>query len=53
MVEKFIMAGDTAVHICDSKKGDHCLVLLHGYLESLLVWDDFVPYLYKQVRTAQ
>ena len=52
MVEKFIMAGDTAVHICDSKKGDHCLVLLHGYLESLLVWDDFVPYLYKQVRVV-
>ena len=32
------------------KKGDRCAVLLHGYLESMLVWDDFVPYLYKQVR---
>ncbi|MEG1623172.1 MAG: alpha/beta hydrolase, partial [Alistipes sp.] len=28
----------------------HCVVLLHGYLESLLVWDDFIPLLYKQVR---
>lgn len=50
MVEKFITAGDTPVHVCDSKKGDRCAVLLHGYLESMLVWDDFVPYLYKQVR---
>ena len=47
MVEKFITAGDTPVHVCDSEKGDRCAVLLHGYLESMLVWDDFVPYLYK------
>lgn len=50
MVEKFITAGDMPVHVCDSEKGDRCAVLLHGYLESMLVWDDFVPYLYKQVR---
>lgn len=50
MTEKFIMAGDTALHICDSEKGEHCVVLLHGYLESLIVWDDFVPLLYKEVR---
>ena len=49
MVEKFITAGDTPVHVCDSEKGDRCAVLLHGYLESMLVWDDFVPYLYKQL----
>lgn len=52
MVEKFIMAGDTPVHVCDSEKGDRCVVLLHGYLESMLVWDDFVPFLYKQVRVV-
>ncbi len=52
MVEKFIMAGDTALHICDSQEGDKCVVLLHGYLESLLVWDDFVPHLYKQCRVV-
>lgn len=52
MVEKFIMAGDTALHICDSQEGERCIVLLHGYLESLLVWDDFVPYLYKQCRVV-
>ena len=43
MVEKFLMAGDTALHLCDSQTGDKCAVLLHGYLESMLVWDDFVP----------
>ena len=47
MTEKFIMAGSTALHVCDSQAGDKCVVLLHGYLESLLVWEDFVPYLYK------
>ena len=50
MVEKFIMAGDTALHICDSEKGEQTVVLLHGYLESMLVWEDFVPLLYKKVR---
>lgn len=50
MVEKFIMAGDTALHICDSEVGERTVVLLHGYLENMMVWDDFVPLLYKQVR---
>lgn len=45
MTEKFIMAGPTALHICDSQSEGPCVVLLHGYLESLLVWDDFVPLL--------
>ena len=52
MTEKFIMAGDTALHVCDSQAGEHTVVLLHGYLESLLVWDDFVPLLYKRVRVV-
>lgn len=52
MVEKFIMAGPTALHVCDSQVGEKCVVLLHGYLESLLVWEDFVPYLYKEVRVV-
>ena len=29
MIEKFIMAGPTALHVCDSQKGDKCVVLLH------------------------
>lgn len=52
MTEKFIMAGPTALHVCDSEQGERCIVLLHGYLESLLVWDDFVPLLYKQLRVV-
>lgn len=52
MTEKFIMAGRTALHVCDSERGDRCVVLLHGYLESLLVWEEFVPYLYKHVRVV-
>lgn len=52
MVEKFIMAGETALHVCDSEHGDKCIVLLHGYLESMLVWEDFVPLLYKSARVV-
>ncbi len=52
MTEKFIMAGDTALHLCDSEAGDKCVVLLHGYLESMLVWESFVSLLYKSVRVV-
>ncbi len=50
MTEKFIMAGDTPLHLCDSGGSDRCIVLLHGYLESMLVWDSFIPLLYKEAR---
>lgn len=50
MVERFIMAGDTALHICDSQSGEKCVVLLHGYLENMLVWEQFASLLYKRVR---
>lgn len=50
MVEKFIMAGDTALHICDSEVGEKSVVLLHGYLENMLVWEEFIPLLYKELR---
>ena len=52
MIEKFIMAGPTALHVCDSGQGDKCVVLLHGYLESMLVWEDFIPFLYKELRVV-
>lgn len=48
--EKFIMAGSTAVHIADSQLGDRTVVLLHGYLESMAVWDDFARLLAPSVR---
>ena len=52
MVEKFIMAGDTPLHVCDSEAGEKCVVLLHGYLENLLVWDEFIPLIYKDMRVV-
>lgn len=52
MKEKFIMAGSTALHVADSEKGERCVVLLHGYLESMYVWDDFVPLLTSSVRVV-
>lgn len=50
MNEKFLMAGSTALHIADSGVGDKCVVLLHGYLESMYVWDDFAKLLTPSVR---
>ena len=52
MKEKFIMAGDTALHVADSGLGERCVVLVHGYLESMYVWDDFVPLLTPHVRVV-
>ena len=52
MKEKFIMAGDTALHVADSGRGERCVVLVHGYLESMYVWDDFVPLLTPHVRVV-
>ncbi len=46
------MAGSTPLHLCDSESGERCIVLLHGYLESMLVWDDFIPLLYKSARVV-
>lgn len=40
-MEKFIMAHDTALRISDTEKGSPVLVLLHGYLESLEIWEEF------------
>ena len=50
MKERFLMAGSTALHIADSGAGEKCVVLLHGYLESMYVWDDFVGLLTPDVR---
>ena len=49
MDERFIMAGRTPLHICDTQKGERCVVLLHGYLESLAGWEDIVPLLKKRM----
>ena len=38
------------MHVADTEKGDKCIVLLHGYLESMLVWDEFVALLSPKAR---
>lgn len=52
MTEKFIMAGTTPMHVADSERGQKCIVLLHGYLESMLVWDEFVDLLKGEYRVV-
>lgn len=52
MTEKFIMAGETPMHVADTERGGQCVVLLHGYLESMLVWDEFVDLLKRDLRVV-
>lgn len=52
MTEKFIMAGTTPMHVADSEHGEKCVVLLHGYLESILVWDEFIDLLKGDLRVV-
>ena len=52
MTEKFIMAGTTPMHVADSERGQKCIVLLHGYLESMLVWDEFISLLKDEMRVV-
>lgn len=51
-MEKFIMAGGTAVRISDTQAGNCPVVLLHGYLESLDVWDAFTRLLPSSLRVV-
>lgn len=38
-MEKFIIANNCATQISDSEQGEKCIVLLHGYLESLNIFE--------------
>ncbi len=49
-MEKFIIADGCAIRIGDTLKGDRAVVLLHGYLESLNVWDGFAGLIQPYVR---
>ena len=49
-MEKFVIADNCAIRVEDTLKGDKCAVLLHGYLESLNVWDDFTGRIQRHVR---
>ena len=50
-MEFFAICNGIPVHISDSKRGERVLVLLHGYLETLYVWQDFIHKLPEDIRT--
>lgn len=52
-MEKFVMAGGTPVRYADAGKGPQAVLLLHGYLESIEVWDDFAGELGKNYRVIR
>ena len=51
-MEKFVMFGDTPLFYIDEGRGIP-VVLLHGYLESSLVWDDFASNLKRTNRVIR
>ncbi len=44
-MEFFITAGGLPLHVSDTRKGDKVLVFLHGYLETLYIWEEFTQLL--------
>lgn len=51
-MEKFIVAGGTAVRYFDQGCGEKAVLLLHGYLESIEVWEDFAAGLSERFRVV-
>jgi pimeloyl-ACP methyl ester carboxylesterase len=51
-MEYFKACRGIPVYVNDSKKGDKTVVLLHGYLETSEVWDDFAKLLKPHVRVV-
>ena len=51
-MEKFIISNGCALRITDTLKGEKCVLLLHGYLESLDVWEDFQKFLTPDYRVV-
>lgn len=41
-MEFFATCNGIPVHISDTSRGEKCLIFLHGYLETLYIWDDFI-----------
>lgn len=44
-MEYFVTCAGVPVHVSDSGKGDKAIVLLHGYLETLYIWEEFGNFL--------
>ena len=51
-MEFFAISNGIPVHISDSKKGETTILLLHGYLETLYVYSEFMELLEKQYRVV-
>lgn len=51
-MEKFIISNGCALRVADSRKGEKTILLLHGYLESLDVWEDFAKLLSQEYRVV-
>ena len=49
-MEFFATCKGIPIHISDSKKGETALFLLHGYLETLYVWEEFITPLLPHLR---
>ncbi len=52
-MEFFTTCGGIPVYVNDTEKGDSAVVLLHGYLETMAVWDDFVKRISPHVRVVR
>lgn len=50
--DRFIMAGGCALRVRESGEGSPTVVLIHGYLESLDVWEDFQKNLSHHLRVV-
>lgn len=49
-MEYFAISNGIPVHILDTKKGEETILLLHGYLETLYIFNEFVEILEKKYR---
>ena len=49
-MEFFVTAGGIPVHILDTRNGNKTLLLLHGYLETMCIWTDFIDLVSKKYR---
>lgn len=49
-MEYFAISNGIPVHILDTKRGDKTILLLHGYLETLYIFNEFIEILEKKYR---
>ena len=49
-MEFFAISNNIPIHILDTKKGEKVIFLLHGYLETLYIFSEFIELLEKEYR---